>query len=69
VSIIAALISSTDGVVSSDGRLFDSAWLDNGQVTKPALISSESFDKTFVIYDGKAVSGFQKYLYQQEASA
>jgi len=63
VSIIAALISSTDGVVSSDGRLFDSAWLDNGQVTKPALISSESFDKTFVIYDGKAIGAFSGLMH------
>ena len=63
MSVIVALISSADGVVSSDGRLFDSAWLDNGQVTKPALISSESFDKTFVIYDGKAIGAFSGLMH------
>ena len=59
MSIIAALISSRDGVVASDGRKFSSAdvHVESGQTTvsKPAQIESDDFDKTFELGDRKIV--------------
>lgn len=58
LSIIVALISGINGVVSSDGRLFNPARLVDGQLTEPARISSEAFDKTFAIYNGNVIGAF-----------
>lgn len=62
MSIIAALISTRDGVVASDGRKFGSAdvHIESGQITvlRPAQIESDEFDKTFELEGRKIVGAF-----------
>jgi hypothetical protein len=58
MSVIVALISTLDGVVASDGRIFGTARLEGGRVVTPALVESEAFDKTFVLAGGKLVGAF-----------
>ena len=58
MSVIVAMISNRDGAIASDGRLFGPARIENGQVTDPATVESDSFDKTFAIAGGKIVGAF-----------
>ena len=58
MSIVSALISRRDGVVASDGRIFSSAWIENGNVARPAVVESDSFDKTFTLADVKEIGAF-----------
>jgi hypothetical protein len=58
MSVIVALISTLDGIVASDGRMFGSARLESGRVVTPAQVESETFDKTFVLAGGRLVGAF-----------
>jgi hypothetical protein len=55
MSIILGLVTSRDGIVMSDGRMFGSALLDNGKVVEEASIKSEEFDKTFCLDQGRLI--------------
>ena len=58
MSVIAALISTRDGTIASDGRRFNSVHLVNGVPTEPTSVASDDFDKTFSLADGKMVGAF-----------
>ena len=58
MSVIIGFIADRDGVVASDGRMFDSALLENDRVINPARILSESFDKTFALFGGRVIGTF-----------
>lgn len=58
MSIIAALASTRDGFVGSDGRKFSSAFWDNGVLITPAHIFQDDFDKTFELYGGNVIGAF-----------
>ncbi|MFY9556609.1 MAG: hypothetical protein WAV47_17995 [Blastocatellia bacterium] len=58
MSVIAALISTRDGTVASDGRQFTSVWLHNNVPSEPPGIATDDFDKTFSLDGGKIVGAF-----------
>jgi hypothetical protein len=58
MSVIAALISTRDGIVASDGRQFTSVCLVNDLPTEPPGIATDEFDKTFSLDGGKVVGAF-----------
>lgn len=58
VSVIAALISTRNGVTASDGRRFSSTGSVNGIPSKPLRIESDEFDKTFSLAGGKVIGAF-----------
>ena len=58
MSVIIAVISSRDGAVASDGRIFGPASFDNERVTQPATIEQENFNKTFSLDSGKLIGAF-----------
>jgi hypothetical protein len=55
MSIIAALASTRDGFVASDGRKFSSAFWDKGVIITPAHIDQDDYDKTFELDRGKVI--------------
>ena len=58
MSVILALVSARDAIVASDGREFDSAYWENGQLVRKAQVSRDDFDKTFMLFGGKVVGAF-----------
>ena len=58
MSVIAALISSRNGVTASDGRRFSSTGSVDGISSKPLTIESDVFDKTFSLAGGKVIGAF-----------
>jgi hypothetical protein len=58
MSVIAALISTRDGIVASDGRQFASVYLINGIPIAPPNILSNNYDKTFSLGGRKVVGAF-----------
>ena len=58
MSVIAALISTRDGAIASDGRRFNSVHLVNGVPVEPISVASDDFDKTFSLAGGKMVGAF-----------
>jgi len=58
MSVIAALISTRDGVTASDGRRFSPKDLVNGMPSKPLKVESDDFDKTFSLAGGKVIGAF-----------
>lgn len=58
MSIIIAIISCHNGIVASDGRIFESVkMIDKIPIVSPG-IKSEQFDKTFSIIDGEFIGAF-----------
>jgi len=58
VSVIAALISTHNGVTASDGRRFGSTDYVNGIPSEPFKVESDDFDKTFSLAGGKVIGAF-----------
>lgn len=58
MSVIAALISTRDGAIASDGRRFSSVHFVNGVPSEPPSIASDDFNKTFSLAGGKVVGAF-----------
>jgi len=58
MSVIAAFISSRDGVTASDGRKLGSIDLANGVPSKPYEVESDDFEKTFSLAGGKVIGAF-----------
>jgi hypothetical protein len=53
MSVIAALISTRDGVTASDGRRFEAV-----VPPRPPSVESDDFDKTFSLAEGKVIGAF-----------
>lgn len=58
MSVIAALISTHNGVTASDGRRFGSIDYVNGIPSEPFEVESDDFDKTFSLAGGKVIGAF-----------
>jgi hypothetical protein len=58
MSIIAAVISTRNGIVASDGRIFGPVHIENGKPVGLAQIKSDAFDKTFSLTDGRVIGAF-----------
>ena len=58
MSVIVALVSKLDGVAASDGRTFGSVHLVNGVAEGQAGVSSDEFDKTFSLDNGRVIGAY-----------
>lgn len=58
MSIAFVYLKKTIAFAASDGRLFSSAYLANGQIVTPANVVSETFDKTITALDGRLVGAY-----------